>query len=494
MKISSQILVGYALVLFIFGIVTYVNRSLSERVNENTEWLSHSENVIRMSAQVHRGIIDMENSLRGYLLTGKESFLQPYYAGEQDVPKLISELKDLVKDDSFQNGKLDTISSFYTQWHDRFAISLIAWKQNSIISDADEKEFARLLALELRNEVGKNLTDAIRNKFKQFNNHEYTLRQHRRDILSESVERTNNISILLIVVSLLLGITGAYYITKTISNRIKEMVTAAERIAQGYFKVEIQDSRTDELTSLSQSLNKMAATLDDTFTDLERKNADLNQFAYVVSHDLKAPLRGIENVMSWIYEDVGDKLDPQVKQYLEMITGRTKRMENLINGILDFSRVGRNKKPVESVNVHNMLEEIINSMAPPKDFTIEIKPDMPVLITERMYLEQVFANLISNAIKYHDRQNGHIEIGVNSEDKFYTFYVKDDGPGIEQEYHERIFIIFQTLKERDAFESTGVGLAIVKKIIEDKGGSIWVESEPGKGATFFFTWPVFSEQ
>ncbi|MGZ5303378.1 MAG: sensor histidine kinase [Bacteroidia bacterium] len=494
MKISSQILIGYALVLFLFGIVTYVNRSLSERVNENTEWLSHSENVIRMSAQVHRGIIDMENALRGYLLTGKESFLQPYYAGEQDVPKLLDELKTLVKDDSFQNGKLDTISGFYTQWHDRFTISLIESKQNSLISEDEEKEYRKLLALELKNEVGKNITDAIRAKFKQFNNHEYNLRQQRREILSSSVANTNNFSIILIVVSLLLGISGAYYITNVISNRIKEMVTAAERIAQGYFKVEFKNSRTDELTSLSQSLSKMAATLDDTFTDLERKNADLNQFAYVVSHDLKAPLRGIENVMSWIYEDVGDKLDPQVKQYLEMISGRTKRMENLINGILDFSRVGRNKKPVESVNVHNMLEEIIETMAPPKEFTIEIKPNMPVLITERMYLEQVFTNLISNAIKYHDRPDGHIEIGVSSDNKFYTFYVKDDGPGIESEYHERIFVIFQTLKERDAFESTGVGLAIVKKIVEDKGGKIWVESQLDKGSVFYFTWPVFGEQ
>jgi signal transduction histidine kinase len=198
--------------------------------------------------------------------------------------------------------------------------------------------------------------------------------------------------------------------------------------------------------------------------------------------------------MSWIHEDVGDKLDPQVNQYLEMISGRTKRMENLINGILDFSRIGRIKKTVEKVNVQEMLEDVIDSLSPPKEFNITIKSEMPTLITERVYLEQVFSNLISNAIKYHDKPDGHVEIGASQENKFYRFYVKDDGPGIEKEYHERIFVIFQTLVERDAFESTGVGLAIVKKIVEDKGGKIWIESEVGKGTTFFFTWPVFGEQ
>ncbi|RYD80751.1 MAG: HAMP domain-containing protein [Sphingobacteriales bacterium] len=494
MKIASQILIGYALVLILFGIVTFVNRGLSERVNDNTEWLTRSENVIRLSAQVHRGILDMENAMRGYLLTGKETFLQPYYSGEKDVPNLINELSSLVKEDSFQRIKLDTINAFYNKWHNEFASSLIVAKQNVLESDEAEAEFRKLMINELRSEAGKNITDDIRNKFKQFNAHEYDLRQKRREILAKSVERTNNISILLIAVSLFLGLSGALYITNNISNRIKEMVMAAERIAQGYFKVEVKDTKMDEMTSLSQSLNRMAITLDETFTDLERKNSDLNQFAYVVSHDLKAPLRGIDNVMSWIYEDVGDKLDPQAKHYLEMISGRTKRMENLINGILDFSRIGRNKKPVEKVAVKEMLEEIIDSLAVPKDFSIEIKPGMPTLITERVYLEQVFSNLISNAIKYHDEPNGHIEIGVNATDNFYNFYVKDDGPGIEKEYHDRIFVIFQTLQERDAFESTGVGLAIVKKIIDDKGGKIMVESEPGQGATFSFTWPKFGEQ
>jgi signal transduction histidine kinase len=114
---------------------------------------------------------------------------------------------------------------------------------------------------------------------------------------------------------------------------------------------------------------------------------------------------------------------------------------------------------------------------------------MPTIVTERIYLEQVFTNLISNAIKYHNRPDGHIEIGVKRDNQFYIFCVQDDGPGIEKEYHERIFLMFQTLQERDAFESTGVGLAIVKKIAEEKGGRVWVESDPGKGSTFYFTWP-----
>jgi PAS domain S-box-containing protein len=222
--------------------------------------------------------------------------------------------------------------------------------------------------------------------------------------------------------------------------------------------------------------------------DLEKKNKELDQFAYVVSHDLKAPLRAINNLSEWIEEDLGADIGNDIKSNLSLLRGRVKRMEALINGILDYSRAGRIKAKVESVNVHDMVSEIIETLAAPEHFKITINDGLPVIKTERIALEQVFTNLISNAIKYNTSTNPIIEISAKSITEQYEFCVSDNGPGIEKEFFDKIFIIFQTLQARDKIESTGVGLAIVKKIIEEKGGRIWVESEKGFGSKFIFTW------
>jgi signal transduction histidine kinase len=164
-------------------------------------------------------------------------------------------------------------------------------------------------------------------------------------------------------------------------------------------------------------------------------------------------------------------------------------MENLINGILELARVGRQKSPLELVNVELLLQELIEMLAPQPGMQVYIQPDMPVLLTEKIPLQQVFINLLSNAFKYHHLPEGKIAITYAEKERHYEFSVTDDGPGIEPQYHEKIFIVFQTLKERDAFESTGVGLAIVKKILDDKKCTIKVDSQAGKGAAFTFTWP-----
>lgn len=186
---------------------------------------------------------------------------------------------------------------------------------------------------------------------------------------------------------------------------------------------------------------------------------------------------------------MGQNLPDNIKEYLLMMRVRVHRMENLINGILALARVDRNSYVQEVVDVRQLLTEVTDMASAPNGFTINIGPGMPEIYTERVHLHQVFLNLISNAIKYHDREDGHIDITCQEAENFYTFSVSDDGPGIAPEYHERIFVIFQTLQERDAVESTGVGLAIVKKIVERHGGNIWVASSPGQGATFSFTWP-----
>jgi len=245
-----------------------------------------------------------------------------------------------------------------------------------------------------------------------------------------------------------------------------------------------------ELKTRAEELTYLTAVLARTNVVLERRNQELDQFAYVASHDLKAPLRAIANLSQWIEEDLKDLLTVDTQHQMDLLRGRVQRMEALIDdGLLAYSRVGRLRTATTKVTVASLLAEVIDSLSPPQTFKIEVEPNMPTLVTERLPLEQVFTNLIDNAIKHHPRADGKVWISSKEQSKFYEFAVSDDGSGIAPQYHEKVFGIFQTLEARDKSENTGIGLAIVKKIVESQGGTIQLESQAGQGATFRFTWP-----
>lgn len=222
---------------------------------------------------------------------------------------------------------------------------------------------------------------------------------------------------------------------------------------------------------------------------LKQRNAELDQFAYVASHDLKAPLRAIANLSEWIEEDLEGQLPEENQHQLSLLRNRVHRMEALINGLLEYSRVGRRERKIEIIEVRQLLDEVIELIVPPPTFKIMLPETSPTLKTNRSALSQVFNNLISNAIKHHERDDGLIQVTANDRGDHIEFAVTDDGPGIDPQYHDKVFAIFQTLKSRDVLESTGIGLALVKKVIESEGGSIRLESAVGEGATFRFTWP-----
>lgn len=242
-----------------------------------------------------------------------------------------------------------------------------------------------------------------------------------------------------------------------------------------------------ELYTRAEQLQKLNFSLLETTTLLERKNQELDQFAYVVSHDLKAPLRAISNLATWLEEDLADVLSSDNREHMQLLQNRVIRLESLINALLDYSRIGRVNQEIETINVGDLLMEIIDTLAPPPEFQVIIASGMPVIQAKRIPLQQVLMNLINNAIKHHDRDHGTIMIGYDPQTQ--TFSVSDDGPGIAPEHHESIFTIFQTLQPKDKVESTGIGLAIVKKFIETEGGSIEVGSEADRGAVFRFYWP-----
>lgn len=220
---------------------------------------------------------------------------------------------------------------------------------------------------------------------------------------------------------------------------------------------------------------------------LEKQNQSLNEYAHVVSHDLKAPLRSIDTLINWFKEDNAHILDENNKKSLDLILSNVEKMDLLIKGILDYSTIDRQEIDDRLIDFNHLIDEIIRTIHIPNHIEIIFKNDMPKVFGNDFRYKQLFQNLIQNAIKYNDKELGFIEIGSNEKEKEFEFYVKDNGIGINERYQSKIFDMFSKLENND--ESSGIGLSIVKKIVDLYGGKIWLESQEAIGTTFYFTLP-----
>src|SRR3990167_1072575 len=247
----------------------------------------------------------------------------------------------------------------------------------------------------------------------------------------------------------------------------------------------------DELLNEVKHRKKIEKELRHTATHLRESNYALDQFAYIASHDLRAPLRAIENLTDWIQEDSYEQLSEKSRNHFDLLKQRVQRLDKLINGILEYSRAGIISKDEQIVDIKKILDEVIDNLSPPKHIHIMMDAHLPIITCNKTAITQIFLNLLSNAIKYIDKPQGLIHVSYKQIPRYYQFSITDNGSGIDSHFYEKIFDVFQTLQTRDPNESTGLGLAIVKRIIEKNGGRIWLASELGKGTTFYFTWPQF---
>ena len=298
---------------------------------------------------------------------------------------------------------------------------------------------------------------------------------------------------------------------------IVKLTRGSERIAQGDLSHRVSVFGSYETNILTQSFNKMTDTLQKAITyrdeeisnrkkaesaldaankDLQATvqqlsivNRELRSFAYITSHDLKTPLRGIKMLTDWLADDYADKFDDNGKESVDLLKKRVTRMYNYIEAVHQYTSIGYVKENKVTIDLNELVSYVINNLNQPENIEIKIENELPVIECEKNRITQVFENLLGNAVKYMDKPQGRILIRCTEELTCWQFSIADNGPGIDEKYHEKIFEIFQTLSTKDEFESTGIGLSIVKKIIELYDGKIWVNSKLGSGSTFFFTLP-----
>ncbi|KGL63836.1 sensor histidine kinase [Polaribacter sp. Hel1_85] len=242
--------------------------------------------------------------------------------------------------------------------------------------------------------------------------------------------------------------------------------------------VDFIDNQTKEIIKVNKQKDKLVQSL-------ERQNQELNDYAHMISHDLKSPLQSIEALTTWVLEDYSSILDASGKETLQLIRENVEKMDTLVKGILQYSTIGKIEKELYDVNLNLLVDQIISDIDNKDHIKFVIPDKLPEIKGDSYRLEQLFYHLIDNAIKFNDKKEIIIEIGYTQDDDYWKFYIKDNGKGIEKKYFDKIFVAFQKLE--DDYQSSGIGLSIVKKIIEVYKGEIYLESEPNVGSTFYFS-------
>ncbi len=244
-----------------------------------------------------------------------------------------------------------------------------------------------------------------------------------------------------------------------------------------------------ERREAEEALQRLNKDLESAVSDLTRANRELQEFAYIAAHDLKTPLRAIGTLADWISKDYADKFDEPGMELVRLLVTKAKQMTAMIDDILQYSRAGQSLQVDRLVDLNKVVSDVIREIAPAENIEIAVEHELPTIRCKRTHVVQIFQNLLGNAVKYMDKPRGQIRVSCVTQEDSWTFSVSDNGPGIDKKYFDKIFKIFQTLAPHDGIESTGIGLSIVKKLVELNKGRVWVESRVGAGSTFFFTLP-----
>jgi signal transduction histidine kinase len=494
LRLNTKIQLGFAIALSVLVATSFTAYVAMQQLSRYTRLVEHSYRVLQQTGDLRISIRDAQSGIRNYLLLADTTYLATYRSNSALMREESEALHALVQDDPEQHARADSLRQFVA-YHLR---ELALYRTFAPTPPAAQ-------SLQLRQQEPLRREKATIARLRQYEDELLRKRNRQQSLfqkLAPSAIIVSAVLAVLIVLWLFKKITDELgsndelrrQLTRTnldIAQRIRAMEYFTRQVVEGNYKAKITETgqHQDRLASLATLLNQMTQALDASFSALENRNKELDQFAYVASHDLKAPLRGLSTIVQWIEEELADELSPQLQTYLGQMKGRLARLDDLINGLLAYARASRTERVLTTIDVAQLVREVAELVVPP-GFELTLAPELPTFVADRLGLQQVFTNLLSNAVKYYVGDGpGRIRVSAQDEGRHYAFRVQDNGPGIAPEHHQKIFLLFQTLRDRHTAESTGIGLSIVKKLIDDQQGSIRVESALGQGAAFIFTWP-----
>ena len=495
-------IVGVALlILLLFSVAAMVAGGIAlVRLHDNRQRVL---NVLDPAAlQVQRldtSLVDQETGVRGYALSGQRDFLAPYTTGVAEEKDATKALQAVIS--QLPGGAAAGLQSVIAQadfWRTHYAQPTI----NQVARSGKPVVSPDIL-------TGKADFDALRGKIATLQAEISAARASAVAALNDSATVLDAVFIAVaaglaaIVVLLALGLRA------TAIRPLHRLAAEARRVADGDFTHEVTLTGPREVTNLAADVNRMrerilqelAATRDANTVlqahtqELERSNSELEQFAYIASHDLQEPLRKVASFTQLLQRRYAGQLDARADQYIEFAVDGAKRMQALINDLLQYSRVGRSAREPALVSSEAAMAQARNNLTAAMEetgATVETG-HLPLVLAELTLLTAVFQNLLSNALKFSGGKPPRIVITTSRDEPFWLFSFTDNGIGIEPEYAERIFVIFQRLHERTAYPGTGIGLAMTRKIIEYFGGRIWLDTTYTEGSRFLFTLPMPAE-
>jgi signal transduction histidine kinase len=471
----------------------------------------------RVASQLYlTALVDQESGIRGYQVGGSADYLQPYDAGGRDAVRARTQLEQLAATGRVPHlaGNLGAVALASTSWH-------LLYADPSILTiRAEGKDAPDIPPIT----TGKQLFDQLRATFATLQDDLIAERAHARTELRHAAALAEGAVIFTAILIILASIAAGLVLRRVVAVPLSRLARDARLVARGEFghvvavegPRDIQGLSTDvesmrqRIIAELESVNGARVLLEEQTQDLQRSNAELEQFAYVASHDLQEPLRKVASFTGMLQHRYQGQLDERADQYIEFAVDGAKRMQVLINDLLAFSRVGRVGATDAVVSMDDAARDAQRNLAAAleeSDATVTVEGPLPRVRGDRSLLTALLQNLIGNAIKFHGEDRPRVDIAVAREGEMYTFTVRDNGIGIAPRYADRIFVIFQRLHPKEEYTGTGIGLAMCRKIVEFHGGEIWLDNgpegseasaddgatqpaAPGHGATFRFTLPV----
>jgi signal transduction histidine kinase len=471
----------------------------------STELIENIQPARVAAYRLQAALRDQETALRGYAIAADTQFLQPYYDGQRDEQVAADDIRTRVGHRAEAMNDLDAIEQAAGRWRSTYAEPLIARVPPGSHNVVDKATVER----------GKAEFDHLRGLFDAQNNHLTATRAAGVDELTDVRGWRDSVLAALVVSFFIMAILLAFLVRKAVTRPLAALAAACRRITEGNFGERIVPRGPKDIRAIAVNVEEMRqrivdeldaahtaqAALDEQAEELRRSNAELEQFAYVASHDLQEPLRKVASFCQLLEKRYGDQLDGRGVEYIGFAVDGAKRMQVLINDLLTFSRVGRLNAANTEVDLDAALDTALSNLSTAVEESgaevIRPQAGLPHVEGDPTLLAMLWQNLIGNAVKF--RRDGvaprivvDCEQRVADDEVDWLFTVSDNGIGIPQEFADKVFIIFQRLHGRDVYGGTGIGLALCKKIIEHHGGTIWIDTSNTEGTRFFFTLPALS--